>query len=252
MKNKSKLDQHFLKDKSIIKEIINASELKFDDVVVEIGPGKGIITKELSKRAKRVIAIELDKNFKPYLDKLPNNVKIIYGNALELITNLKFNKIISNIPYSISEPLFKKLLKINLDTVVLITGKKFFELFSEKDSKWSIISKIFFDVKKVTDIPKEAFDPKPEVNSVILVLKKRKNKLTKLESLVKEFVLQDDKKVKNALMLSFMRVKNLTKKEAKGIVYNLDLPPELVEKNVNHLSNRLFRLIYGKLFTKID
>ncbi len=243
MKDKSKLDQHFLKDKKTLKKILDISKLSSRDIVLEIGSGKGILTLELSKKTKKVIVVELDKDLKKYLDKSPKNVDIKYGNILKIINSLKFNKIISNIPYSITEPLFKKLLKLDFDISVLLIGKKFYDLIFNEESKWSIIIPIFFNVEKIMDVPKESFEPKPRTNSVLIKLKIRK-KLNKKERLIREFVLQDDKKVKNALIYSLKRINKLTKRQAKE---KINIPLDLLEKNVDNLSNKQFKIIYDKL-----
>ncbi len=252
MVNKFKnLDQHFLQNEIILKKIIISAELNSTDVVLEIGPGKGVLTTELSKRVKRVIAIELDKNLKLYLDKLPQSVKVVYGNALKLLASFKFNKIISNIPYSISEPLFKKLLKIKFDLAVFLIGKKFYSLHF-KNSKWAIINPLFFEIRKIIDVPKEAFIPKPRVSSVLISLKPRTRSLSKIEKITKEFVLQDDKKVKNALIFSLKRIENLTKKQAKKKISGLKVPVKTLEKIVDNLSNGEFSLIYHEILEKFS
>jgi 16S rRNA (adenine1518-N6/adenine1519-N6)-dimethyltransferase len=247
MEDKSKLDQHFLKDKQILNKIIKVSDISSKDTILEIGPGKGVLTLELAKKAKKIIAVELDQNLKSDLDKLPNNVEINYGNILDLIDKLKFNKIISNIPYSISEPLFKKILKIDFEKAVFLTGENFFDLFFDEESKWSTIIKIFFNVKKIVDVPREAFKPKPKVNSTLFVLTKRKTKLNKSEELVKNLILQDDKKLKNGLMYSLMKIKGFTKNQSREKIYALDIPPSWFEKNIDYLSNKQFKIICDEL-----
>lgn len=235
-------DQHFLEDIDIVKKSIKAADINSGDIVLEIGPGKGVLTKELAKKALRVVAIELDSSMNEFLSDLPENVRVKYGNALEIIDDTVFNKMVSNIPYSISEPLFKKMLKIDFESAVLLMGNNFYELFSDKESKLSVISKIFFKIKKVCDVPKSSFNPAPRVDSVLVKFEKRID-WDDYEKLVKEFVLQDDKKVKNALIYSFLRVKNLTKRQSKELINNLKLPFEFFDKNVDYLSNTQFDLV---------
>lgn len=235
-------DQHFINDIKIVKKSVKAADINSGDIVLEIGPGKGVLTKELAKSALRVIAIELDSSMNEFLSDLPENVRVKYGNALEIIDDTVFNKIVSNIPYSISEPLFKKMLKINFESAVLLVGSNFFELFSDKESKLSVISKVFFKIKKVCDVPRSSFDPAPRVDSVLVKFEKKID-WDDYEKLVKEFVLQDDKKVKNALIYSFLRVKNLTKRRSKELINNLKLPFEFFDKNVDYLSNSQFELV---------
>ena len=239
-----KLDQHFLIDEKVVSKIVEVSELKSKDVVLEIGFGNGMLTKELCKKCK-VVAVELDEKLKINLD----DCKIVYGDILKIFDKLEFNKVVSNIPYYISEPLFKKMLKLDFELAVLLVGKNFYDVLLDKSSKWNLVCGLFFDVKKILDVPKEAFDPKPRTESVVLKFKKRDKKLSKEEEIIKEFVLQDDKKVKNALVYSLVRVKGLTKKEAKDIVYKL-VPLNLLEKNVDYLSNKQFIRVVEKIYKK--
>ena len=237
-----KLDQHFLIDEKVVNKIIEVSELKKDDFVLEIGAGKGALTKKLKCK---FVAVEIDKSFKEDL----KSFNVIYDDVLKVIDKLEFNKIIGSIPYYISEPLFKKMLKLDFELAVLLVGKNFYDVLLDKSSKWNLVCGLFFDVKKILDVPKEAFDPKPRTESVVLKFKKRDKKLSKEEEIIKEFVLQDDKKVKNALVYSLVRVKGLTKKEAKDIVYKL-VPLNLLEKNVDYLSNKQFIRVVEKIYKK--
>lgn len=239
-------DQHFLSDKEVLTASIKAAELKKEDVVLEIGPGKGVLTAELAKKCQKVIAIEIDQSLKEDLSDLPPNVELIFGNALELIDDQPFNKIVANIPYAISEPLFKKLLKMKFDLAVLLVGEKFYGLLEDL-SKWSVIGRLFFEISKVMDVPRSCFDPKPRVDSVLIKIKPRKKELLDKEEILKELVLQEDKKLKNALMFSIMRVKDMTKKQAKEIIDKIIFPNELWNKRVTHLSNVQFKLFYEKL-----
>lgn len=231
-----KYDQHFLIDKGIIKKTIEEADLRKEDIVLEIGSGKGVLTKELAKHSK-VIAIEIDKSLELKL----KNVKLIYGNALKLIERLKFNKIVSNIPYSITEPLFNKLLKIDFELAVLLIGKKFYKLINDERSKWSVIISQFYEVIKLADVSKNSFQPKPRTDSVLIkLIPKEKNKP------INKFVLQSDKKLKNAL-LKILLDSGLTKKQAKEKLREMKIPDLLLEKNVGYLSNKEFRLVYRKL-----
>tara|TARA_Y100000310_G_C20680077_1_gene815399 strand:- start:2331 stop:3071 length:741 start_codon:yes stop_codon:yes gene_type:complete len=235
---KEDLDQHFLINQEVLKRIIKESKLKKKDIVLEIGPGKGILTKELVKKSN-VIAVEIDEDLKLELD----NLELIHDNILEIIDDLEFNKIISNIPYSISEPLFKKMIKLDFELAILTVGTKFYEILTDEKSKWNLIGNIFFDIEKISDVSRDSFEPKPKTDSVILKFKKRKTKLSNFEKIIKEIVLQDDKKLKNALMYALVRVEGLTKKQAKEIIFDYKLPQSIFEKNVDYLSNKQFHLL---------
>lgn len=242
-----KLDQHFLKDENVLGKIVEAAQISSNDIILEIGPGEGILTTELAKKAEKVVAIELDEEFKLFLDKMPANVEVKYGNALELIDKINFNKIVANIPYNITEPLFGKLLRTRVEITVLLIGKNFYNILTGKDSKWSVIIPVFFDVTKIVDVPRWFFEPMPRTDSVVILLKKRQAQLGLAEQIIKEFVLQEDKKVFNALAEAIVRTEKLTQKQAKEKVSELNLPDNLLDKKVAYLSNRQFLTISGKI-----
>ncbi len=127
---KIKLGQNFLIDPNIAQLEVNYAEIKKDDVVFEVGPGKGILTNLLAKNVEKVIAVEIDKNLFESLKKtLPSNVTLIHSDVLKLdFENLpKFNKVISNLPYQISSPFTFKLLNYSFDLAVLVYQKEFAE-----------------------------------------------------------------------------------------------------------------------------
>jgi 16S rRNA (adenine1518-N6/adenine1519-N6)-dimethyltransferase len=240
------LDQHFLVDTEVLHSIVGFASLRPDDIVLEVGPGKGVLTREVAKYVHKVIAIEIDETLVDQLSALQGNVELLVGNALDLIDDISFNKVVANIPYMISEPLLKKLLKHDIDSAVLLVGANFTEVLSNPQSKWSKIVPLFFSFEKKLDVPPTAFDPAPKTVSDVIVLDRRKDALSQSEEILKEFVLQDDKKVKNALRYSFMRVFGLTKKQSDEKVYSLDLPPSMYEKNVDYLSSKQFLHIVKK------
>ena len=232
------LDQHFMVDRSLIKKIIGYSELKEDDIVLEIGPGKGFLTKELVKKC-RVIAVEKDDSFKPGLSKLKKinkNLEIVFGNALKLIKNLKFNKIVSNIPYNISEPLFKQMFKLRIESAILTVSQSFAEKMLDKNTKIGLQTSLFFSIEKLEEVSREAFLPRPRTDSTVLKMTPKKEGLSTVEKVLKRFILLNDKKTKNALQEALIEALNLTKKQAKERITKLNLPKNVLEKNSDLLS----------------
>ena len=120
---KVKLDQHFLIDNKIVDKIIEADKINSKDIILEIGAGKGVLTEEFKCE---VIAVEIDKKFKKDL----KDFNVIYGDVLKVIDKLKFNKIVGSIPYYISEPLFKKMIKLDFEVAVLLVGKNFYQVLN--------------------------------------------------------------------------------------------------------------------------
>ena len=127
-RNLDQTGQHYMIDAVLIRFIVNSAELEKDDVVLEIGYGKGALTKELAKKC-RVIAIDIENNV---FD--AKNVTFVEGNILTMFNSLyekySFNKIVANIPYNISEPLMKLIFKKHqeLDLIVLTIGQNFANL----------------------------------------------------------------------------------------------------------------------------
>ena len=116
------LDQHFLIDKSIFNTFIDEANLSVYERVVEIGPGKCEISDIIAKRSKHLTCIEKDLNLEPFLNVLQekhDNVEVIFDNVLHAYIP-ECDKIISALPYSITEPFIEKLLRCNFKEALLI------------------------------------------------------------------------------------------------------------------------------------
>lgn len=233
------LDQHFMIDRSLIKRIIDYSSLKAGDVVLEIGPGKGFLTKELVKKCK-VIAVEKDEIFMKGLSKLAKiskNLELVFGDALKIIKSLKFNKVVSNIPYSISEPLLKQLFRVQPELVVVTVSKSFADNILDGKSKMGLQASLFFNVEIKEEVPRKAFTPRPKTDSAVVRLTpKKEESLSVTERILRKFVLLDDKKTKNALKEALIGGLGLTKRKAKELVKALGLSNEVLEKNSDTIS----------------
>ena len=154
------LDQHFLTDERIINKFIDICNLNRDDIVVEIGPGKGIITRFIEPKVKELILIEKDVRLKEYLDNIPN-VKVIYANVLD-IDIPKCNKIITALPYSIIEPFIYKLIYTDFDELYMIMGSTYVDSVINKEiNNLSLLTNVFFDAKKYFNVVPSYFYPKP-------------------------------------------------------------------------------------------
>lgn len=252
------LDQHFLIDKGVINAFVDAADIKITEDVVEIGPGKCEISDILARRSKHLTCIEIDESLEHYINVLKDkhrNVDVIYGNALtEYIPDC--NKIVSALPYYITEPFIEKLLRCNFDSAILIVGKKFADAVNEKKStKLALLTNSFFKVTKMMDIPPEAFNPKPRVMSSIIKLVPIKR--DELNNNFKMFIFRElffhrDRKLKNDLMeslIEFSKVHGvkLTKKESKKIIQDYNIPAETLDKMIENLSNDEYEYLYGVL-----
>ncbi len=174
------LGQHFLIDGEVLETIISAAELSPDDIIVEVGPGLGILTRELAAKAGGVIAIELDDKLAALLKKTLasfNNVTIVNDNVLniepkELIKGRDY-KVVANLPYYITSPVLRHFLeaKAKPQTMVVMVQKEVAEAIAAKPGDMSLLSvsvQFYGEPKIISSVPAESCNPAPEVSSAIL------------------------------------------------------------------------------------
>jgi 16S rRNA (adenine1518-N6/adenine1519-N6)-dimethyltransferase len=238
-------DQFFLEDEEIIKKIAEAANLNKDDVVLEVGAGIGNLTAEIAKKAGKVIAFEIDKKFKPFLSKLPKNVKVFYENAWNYVQlhgkfkkRKEYNKVVSNLPYSFVEPFLHNLTFLEYDKVILLIPLKFLKKIDGYDVFGS-----FFKTKILLEVPKEKFYPTPRTNSVVIDLIKLEDpiKTKNLGLFLRQYMYQHEGQlVKNSLMegiIKYARLvysKKVTKNEARKMIKEKNIDENLLEKHPNN------------------
>jgi len=176
------LGQSFLVNDLILKKIIQASELKKDDIVLEIGPGLGTLTVELAQRVKKVIAIEKDKKFCEILKKILKNYKnieIINADILKIASPWLVRlgrrnwKIIANLPYYIASPVIRKCLETENkpESMILMIQKDVAQRMIARPPNMSILSiavQFYANPEIIDYVPKSAFYPHPKVDSAII------------------------------------------------------------------------------------
>lgn len=185
--SRKKLGQHFLVDKTIVDKIVNACSFKSDDNILEIGAGKGVLTKVLSNTDCNITSVELDDRLYRYLlnDKaLAAKVNIVKANILLYeLGNLKSPfHVVANLPYSIATLILMKLIahKEHINQMVLMFQKEVADriVASPSDSAYSTLS-LFANYHLQSEflftVPCVAFDPPPKVDSAVLKLTPRKN-----------------------------------------------------------------------------
>ena len=174
------LGQHFLVDGEVLEAVVAAAELEPDDLVVEVGPGRGILTRELAKRAGRVVAIELDDKLAALLKKSLasfNNVTVVNGDVLkiepkELVGGQNY-KVVANLPYYITSPALRHFLEAEAkpQTMVVMVQKEVAEAIAAKPGDMSLLSvsvQFYGEPKIITTVSPQSFYPAPEVSSAIL------------------------------------------------------------------------------------
>jgi len=246
---KQRLGQNFLINKNVAEREVGYANITQDDVVLEIGPGYGILTKLLAEKAKKVIAVEIDGRLISNLRKsVPDNVELIQGDAVELdFRNLpKFNKIVSNLPFQISSPITFKILDYDFDLAVLIYQKEFAERMvavpgSKNYSRLSVGVYYKADCKLLEIIPKTCFEPQPKIDSCIIGLTPRRYPPFSLIDenfffiLVKNLFNHRRKKIKNILNAIYDI-------SLKDVPYLNDRVEDLTPEQIGQLSNIIFKI----------
>ena len=241
IKPKKSLGQNFLIDKEIIKKILSCANIKNKDIL-EVGPGTGNLTDEILKNnPKELILVEKDTFLLNLLKKrYSNKIRFINDDILNISEKkLSSNKLIvfGNLPYNIStEILTKWILNLNsdlwFDKLILLFQKEVADrIISHANSsnygRLSIISNWRLNIKKVVDIKPSSFNPKPKVDSTLLLFTpklnffKLKNSMS-IENVTRVFFNQRRKKIKKPLNKLFNNSENIAKK----LKLNLDLRPQ--------------------------
>jgi len=181
LRARKRLGQHFLIDGDVLQRILAASELSADDIVMEIGPGLGILTRELARRAGRVIAIELDDRLADFLKQEMRpfpNVTIINEDILKiepatLLPKPVRYKVVANLPYYITSPVLRHFLEASVKPglMVVMVQKEVAEAIVAGPGKRSLLSisvQFYGKPAIISQVPARAFYPAPEVDSAIL------------------------------------------------------------------------------------
>lgn len=250
--NTDNYNQHFLINDDIKNTFIKNMTLTKKDFVVEIGPGEGVISSLIAPKVNSLLLIEKDKNLRPYLFKLTkeyNNVEMIFDNALNYYIP-KCDKIISSLPYNITEPFIEKLIRCDFKKGIFITGKKFASsLFDGSINKLSLLTNCFFKAEYIMDITPEAFNPMPHVmSSIITLIPIKKEDLTNYKLQVfREVFFNRTKKIKNSLIDAYILLNKLNNREAKAKVQDMNLSNEILNGNIENLSNERINQIYESI-----
>ncbi|MFX0021659.1 MAG: 16S rRNA (adenine(1518)-N(6)/adenine(1519)-N(6))-dimethyltransferase RsmA [Candidatus Hermodarchaeota archaeon] len=183
IKPKKSLGQNFIIDRNITRKIVDFSNLSQTDVVLEIGPGLGSLTQEIVNSVKKVYAIEIDPQLYAYLRNIfsnYDNIEIIHGDILK-IDLPKHNKVISNIPYTITGPLLEKIFFRKNSPIGVLTIEKsiadriFFIGDYKNFSRISISVNSFMKPLMKSVIPRKSFWPIPNINLSLIKLIPKEN-----------------------------------------------------------------------------
>ncbi len=179
MRKRKRLGQHFLVSGNVAKSIVSAAKLTKNDIVLEIGTGRGILVPLLCNKAKKVISIEYDKQL--YQDacmKFSNisNLTLKQGNGFK--TNEKFSVFVSNLPYSQSRKAIEWLIQKKFSRAVVMVQEDFANklLNSQKSHKAiSVLVNYATELTPILNVKKTNFFPQPKINSTVLKLTRKKS-----------------------------------------------------------------------------
>lgn len=257
--NKS-LGQNFLIDDDVVEKIICSASISKEDLIIEIGPGLGVLTNRLLEEANNVIAVELDKRMISILqDRFYNNINNKVGNKLDIInddilkidlakiiankkaeTNIKNVKIVANLPYYISTPIIMKLLENRLDIneIIVMVQKEVAERLTAKTGERlagaiTYAVEYYAEAESIIKVPKESFIPSPKVESEVIKLKVRNEPKIEVKnekflfSIIQKSFMQRRKTLANSLVNNqIIQNKSEVEKMCKELGINYDVRGE--------------------------
>lgn len=254
---KKKFGQNFLIDKDKTQRIVDLINANEDDLIIEIGPGAGALTKRLVKKNANLICYEIDEDTKEYLLPLENDkTKIVYkdfltANVKEDIKDIEYKNlyIVGNLPYYITTPIIEKIIKeeVNVKKMVFMVQKEVGERFASKPNtreygSITVFLNYYFNIKQEFIVGRKCFNPSPNVDSVVISLnqktERKKVDMKKFDKLVRDSFQFKRKNLRNNL-------KNYDLDKVNEILsdYKLDITHRAEELDYTifvDLCNRLF------------
>ena len=230
------LAQYFLRSSKLVCSLLDQSSITPNDIVYEIGPGRGVITTELARTACKVIAIEKDPILARQLHmhfQDVENVEIIACDFLRYYIPDREYKIFANMPYNITADIVRKILyTLPLpNEAYLVMQKEAAQKFSgtPNETQFSILAKPFFDLQIIRELRRSDFEPVPHVDSVLVHIKRRLYPLLNKEdiSLYRSFICYGFGRCKRNLKLIFMPIFTYPqwKHLSKDLYFPLDATP---------------------------
>lgn len=243
-----KLGQNFLINEEIINQIIEKANVNKNDTIIEIGPGLGSLTAKLLENANKVIAIELDSNMSNILKErfcLYDNFELIEKDVLkvdlnEIVEKYDSVKVVANLPYYITTPIIMKLLeeRLKLKSITVMVQKEVGERFcavpnSKEYGAITISINYYTKPEIIINVPKENFEPMPEVDSCVIKLDVRNVPPVELKNekdffnLIKAGFSQRRKTINNSLASM-----GISKEKIKNVLEKLGIDSKLRAENL--------------------
>ncbi len=239
---KKKYGQNFLNNITIPRKIVDCANIKKDSLVIEIGPGAGIMTKLLSENpnVKQVLAYEIDESLEPILDEKlmnTNNVDIIYDDFMNRnvkadLKNYEYSNlyVVANLPYYITTPIILKLIEedLNVEKIVIMIQKEVADRFSAKPKtkeygSITVFLNYYFNIKKEFNVNRNLFTPRPNVDSMVISLNKKEDKYDVKDKDLFFNLVRDSFKFKRKTLRNNLKNYDLDKISKVLEKYHLDL-----------------------------
>lgn len=232
-KHKHSLGQNFLKDKKVLTKIIDSIDVNSNDLIIEVGPGQGALTKFLKLFHAHLRCFEVDTRVKKYLTFYEDEkTKVIYDDFLHVdieneIKDICYNDlyVIANLPYYITTPILSKMINSSLDVkamVLMVQNEVANRLSAKVGTKdygaITVFLNYYYDVEKLFFVSRQSFEPVPNVDSAVI-------KLTKKE---KRYYLKDEKFFFQLIKESFRMKRKNIKNNLKN--YDLDIVLKVLQK----------------------
>lgn len=239
------LGQNFLSDKNIIDAIIEGSEIGAEDLVIEIGPGMGVLTAAAAECASRVVAVEIDRHLIPILTETLedyDNVEIINADVMktdlsEVVEKYRTSgkvRIIGNLPYYITTPIVMKLLeeRIPADSITIMMQKEVADRIkaspgSKTYGALSVAVGFYCTVRHIANAPKEVFVPRPKVDSTVIRLDVRQERPVDLvdEKLFFETIKKGFGQRRKTLLNSLTGIRGMPKESIAAVLADCGIDP---------------------------
>lgn len=243
------LGQNFITDKSVIERIVEGADIGAGDLVIEIGPGIGVLTAEAAKACARVVAIEIDKKLIPILSETLqeyDNIRVINQDILKTDLNEIIDaerdagsfaggvKIIGNLPYYITTPIIMGILEkgVAADSITIMMQKEVADRIKAKPGgkiygAISVAVQYYCTVTQVASVPKEIFIPRPKVDSAVLKLCIREKRPVELidERIFFACIKAGFGQRRKTLLNSLTGVNGLSRDDIKSVLGQADIDP---------------------------
>ena len=195
---KKKFGQNFLSDKNLLTQIVEKSGVMSDDVVVEIGAGKGALTEVLSKNAKKVYSFEIDDELQDFLkEKFKNsNVEFVFEDVMKVddetinkIVGEKF-RLVANLPYYVTSPILTRFLQNPnmISATVMVQEEVADRIVAKPKTKdygvLTVICQMFGEAKKVIRVNRKMFYPVPNVDSAVVHIEKNADEISNFSNFI--------------------------------------------------------------------